>query len=89
MIERLTSLFKNKLEKDSGKFVQSGEIVEQFFTLTKQYFTKLELKINELHSELNAIQKRNDEYKALLNDIPDAPERPISTVGSTEIETIC
>ncbi|GAA5113417.1 GPO family capsid scaffolding protein [Orbus sasakiae] len=89
MIERLTSLFKNKSEKDSGKFVQLGEIVEQFFTQTKQCFTELELKIHELNSELNTIKKQNDEYKALLSDIPDAPVRPISTGGSAEVETDC
>lgn len=89
MIERLTGLFKNKTEKDSAKFVQLGEIVEQFFTQTTSRFTEMESKITELTAELDTVKQQNDEYKELLSNIPDAPERPLSAGGTTEIETDC
>lgn len=89
MVDRLTNLFKNKSEKDSGKFMQLGEIVEQFFTKTTERFNELESKITELNAELDTVKQQNGEYKELLSNIPDAPERPLSTGGSAEIETDC
>lgn len=89
MFDRLTNLFKNKSDKDSGKFMQLGEIVEQFFTKTTERFNELESKITELTDELNTVKQQNNEYKVLLSNLPDTPERPISTGGNAEVETDC
>ena len=89
MFDRLTNLFKNKFDKDASKFMQLGEIVEQFFTKSIERFDELESKITELTAELDTVKQQNSEYKELLCNIPDTPERPMSTGGSAEVETDC
>lgn len=89
MIERLTGLFKNKSDKDSAKFLQLGEIVEQFFTQVKTHFGELESQITTLDAELSALIQENAEFKILLSNIPNAPNRPISTGGAMDVETDC
>lgn len=89
MIERLTGLFKNKSDKDSAKFLQLGEIVEQFFTQAKTHFGELESQITTLDAELSALIQENAEFKILLSNIPNAPNRPISTGGAMDVETDC
>ena len=89
MFDRLTNLFKNKFDKDASKFMQLGEIVEQFFTKSIERFDELESKITELTAELDTVKQQNSEYKELLSNIPDTPERPMSTGGSAEVETDC
>lgn len=89
MFDRLTNLFKNKFDKDASKFMQLGEIVEQFFTKSIERFDELESKITELTDELNTVKQQNNEYKVLLSNLPDTPERPISTGGNAEVETDC
>lgn len=96
MIERLTGLFKNKADKDSAKFMQLGEIVEQFFTQSAERFSQqhqkmeaLQEKYSKLENELNTVKAENQEYKSLLNEMPDSPKRPTSTGGQAEVETDC
>lgn len=89
MLERLTGLFKTKSEKDSTKFVQLGEIIEQFATATTDRFTEMEAKIVELTNELSNVKKQNTEFVELLSELPDSPDRPLSTGGSIDVETDC
>jgi hypothetical protein len=89
MLERLTGLFKTKSEKDSTKFVQLGEIIEQFATATTDRFTEMEAKIVELTNELSDVKKQNTELVELLSELPDSPDRPLSTGGSIDVETDC
>lgn len=89
MLERLTGLFKTKSEKDSTKFVQLGEIIEQFATATIDRFTEMEAKIVELTNELSNVKKQNTEFVELLSELPDSPDRPLSTGGSIDVETDC
>lgn len=89
MLDRLTGLFKSKSEKDSTKFVQLGEIIEQFATATTERFTNLDAKIVELTNELTKVKKQNTELVELLSELPESPERPISAGGSIDIETDC
>jgi hypothetical protein len=89
MLERLTGLFKTKSEKDSTKFVQLGEIIEQFATATTDRFTEMEAKIIELTNELSNVKKQNTELVELLSELPDSPDRPLSAGGSIDVETDC
>ncbi|OCG78797.1 hypothetical protein A9G42_01950 [Gilliamella sp. Nev6-6] len=89
MLERLTGLFKTKSEKDSTKFVQLGEIIEQFATATTDRFTEMEAKIVELTNELSDVKKQNTELVELLSELPDSPDRPLSAGGSIDVETDC
>lgn len=89
MLERLTGLFKTKSEKDSTKFVQLGEIIEQFATATTDRFTEMEAKMIELTNELSDVKKQNTELVELLSELPDSPDRPLSTGGSIDVETDC
>ena len=89
MLDRLTGLFKSKSEKDSTKFVQLGEIIEQFATATTERFTNLDAKIVELTNELTKVKKQNTELVELLSELPESPERPISAGGSMDTETDC
>jgi hypothetical protein len=89
MLERLTGLFKTKSEKDSTKFVQLGEIIEQFATATTDRFTEMEAKIIELTNELSNVKKQNTELVEILSELPDSPDRPLSAGGSIDVETDC
>lgn len=89
IIERLTTLFKTKSEKDTTKFTQLGEVVEQFFNHTIHRFNEYDRKMTQLTADLDGIKQQNNEYKALLSNIPDSPQRPLSTGGHVEIETDC
>jgi hypothetical protein len=89
MLERLTGLFKTKSEKDSTKFVQLGEIIEQFATATTDRFSEMDAKIVELTNELSNVKKQNTELVELLSELPDSPDRPLSTGGSIDVETDC
>ncbi|MCO6557813.1 MAG: GPO family capsid scaffolding protein, partial [Gilliamella sp.] len=73
MLDRLTGLFKSKSEKDSTKFVQLGEIIEQFATATTERFTNLDAKIVELTNELTKVKKQNTELVELLSELPESP----------------
>lgn len=89
MLDRLTGLFKSKSEKDSTKFVQLGEIIEQFATATSERFAHLDTKIVELTNELSKVKKQNTGLIDLLSELPESPERPTSAGGSVDIETDC
>lgn len=89
MIERLAGIFKNKSEKDTEKFTQLGGIVEEFFNHSIEKFESLESQITNLNSELNDVKQKNAEYAELLSQLPDTPERPLSTGGSDKVETDC
>lgn len=89
MIERLAGIFKNKSEKDTEKFTQLGGIVEEFFNHSIEKFESLESQITNLNSALNDVKQKNAEYAELLSQLPDTPERPLSTGGSEKVETDC
>lgn len=91
MIERLAGIFKNKSEKDTEKFTQLGGIVEEFFNHSIEKFESLESQITNLNSALNDVKQKNAEYAELLSQLPDTPERPLSTgsSGSEKVETDC
>ena len=89
ILERITNLFKNKSAVDSAKFNQLAEIIEQFASSTVNRVTQLENQVNLLKTEFTSVKKQNDELIELLSETPDSPYRPVSSGGSTNIETDC
>lgn len=89
ILERITNLFKNKSSVDSTKFNQLAEIIEQFAASTVDRVTQLENQVNLLKTEFTSVKKQNDELIELLSEMPDSPYRPVSSGGSTNIETDC
>lgn len=89
ILERITNLFKNKSSVDSTKFNQLAEIIEQFASSTVDRVTQLENQVNLLKTEFTSVKKQNDELIELLSETPDSPYRPVSSGGSTNIETDC
>lgn len=89
MLDRITNLFKSKSSSDSSKFTQLGCVIEQFATEASRQFSELQTQIDGLKTELAAVKKQNVELTQLLSETPDAPSRPISAGGATNIETDC
>lgn len=89
MLDRITNLFKNKSSLDSSKFAQLGSVIEQFATESTKQFYELQTQIDELKIELATVKRQNVGLIELLSEMPDSPHRPVSSGGSTNIETDC